>query len=386
MSDPVPLASGERASAAEIQAQASLLATVPVLQRVLNAIPVMTALLNAQRQVVLANERLVAFAAAAAADELLGLRPGEILDCVHSAETEGGCGTTAHCALCGALQTVADAQLGQGRTRLCRIVRHGCAGDEPLEVQISAAPIEISGQVFTVVCAADAAGLVRGERLERSILPRAQALALEIETLSRNVIASDGGPESRRKGLELLAVASGRLSRLVRGGDDLAAAEAGRLTASRRDVSSQDLLSQAAGEAVIGGAAEGGAIRLDPAADDAAVETDPACARRVLREMLVNAMEAAPPGSGVTAGFRVAQKHVDFHVHNGGEMPPSVQLQVFSRAYSTRAPGRGYGTYLAKLVAERYLGGSISFRSNAEEGTTFTLQLPRARGIQEVAQ
>jgi Histidine kinase-, DNA gyrase B-, and HSP90-like ATPase len=375
---PIPLAPGARASADELEAQAGLLAVVPVVKRVLNAIPVMAALLNAQRQVVLANQRLAAFSAAAAADDLVGLRPGEIFGCVHSSETDGGCGTTAHCALCGALQTIVDAQLGQGHTQLCRIVRRGPSGDEPLDLEISATPIEISGRVFTLVCAADAAGVLRGEHLGRNILPQAQELALEIETLSTNAMASVGDAELRRRGLELLALAAARLSRLVRGDRDLVAAEAGCLTVIRRDVSSRDLLSQAAAETAV--------VFVDPPAADAPVETDPVRARDVLREMVLNAIEAAPPESAVTAGFRVADEHIEFFVRNAGEMPRPVQLQVFSRAYSSRAPGRGYGTYFAKLVTERYLGGSIWFRSNAEEGTTFTLQLPRARGTQEVAQ
>jgi signal transduction histidine kinase len=334
----------------------------------------MSALLNEHRQVVLANERLVAFAGAAAADDLLGLRPGEILGCVHSGETDGGCGTTAHCTLCGALQTIVDAQLGQGRTQFCRVVRHGAAGDEPLDLEISATPIEISGQVFTLLCAADAGALLRAEHLDRGVLPQAQELALEIETLSTNAMTSSGDPDWRQRGLELLALAARRLSRLVRGDGDLGAAEAGWLTVDRRTVSARDLLSRAADGT--------DAILPDPEAADAAVDTDPIRARGVLREMVRNAIEAAPD-SAVTAGFVVSERHVDFCVHNAGEMPRAVQLQLFSRGFSTKAPGRGYGAYFAKLVTERYLEGSIWFRSNAEEGTTFTLRLPRT---QEVAQ
>jgi hypothetical protein len=58
-------------------------------------------------------------------------------------------------------------------------------------------------------------------------------------------------------------------------------------------------------------------------------------------------------------------------------MPELVRLQVFRRSFSTKPPaGRGIGTYSAKLITERYLGGSLSFTSSEEEGTTFTVTLP----------
>jgi len=52
------------------------------------------------------------------------------------------------------------------------------------------------------------------------------------------------------------------------------------------------------------------------------------------------------------------------------------QLQVFNRSFSTKGKNRGLGTYGAKLLTERYMGGKISFASHEGEGTTFFLWLP----------
>jgi len=58
-------------------------------------------------------------------------------------------------------------------------------------------------------------------------------------------------------------------------------------------------------------------------------------------------------------------------------MPEAVRLQVFQRSFSTKGGrGRGVGTYSARLLAERYLGGRLSFSSVAGQGTTFVLDLP----------
>jgi sensor histidine kinase regulating citrate/malate metabolism len=65
-------------------------------------------------------------------------------------------------------------------------------------------------------------------------------------------------------------------------------------------------------------------------------------------------------------------------VHDAAVMPPAIQLQVFSRSFSTKGSGRGLGTYSIKLISEKYLHGQVSFVSNEKEGTRFTVRYPRA--------
>ena len=51
--------------------------------------------------------------------------------------------------------------------------------------------------------------------------------------------------------------------------------------------------------------------------------------------------------------------------------------RIFQRSFTTKsAPGQSRGTYSMRLLAEQYLGGSVSFTSKAQAGTTFTLALP----------
>jgi len=64
-------------------------------------------------------------------------------------------------------------------------------------------------------------------------------------------------------------------------------------------------------------------------------------------------------------------------VHNAAVMLPTVQLQIFSRSFSTKGNGRGLGTYSIKLISEKYLRGHVAFVSNANEGTQFTVRYPR---------
>ena len=106
------------------------------------------------------------------------------------------------------------------------------------------------------------------------------------------------------------------------------------------------------------------------------VTTDKLLLKRVLGNLVKNGLEASEEGQEVTLGFQNYGSAV-FRVHNETVMPKLVRLRVFRRSFSTKSPvGRGIGTYSAKLITERYLGGSLSFSSSQEQGTTFAVMLP----------
>jgi signal transduction histidine kinase len=174
----------------------------------------------------------------------------------------------------------------------------------------------------------------------------------------------------------ILFAASRRLSSLLRELSEMAEAEAGECRGVRGSASTLELLSTAAREVQENEAAQNRQVRLDPAAEDLGVATEPVLARRVLAKMLLNALEATPTGGTVSLGCRSAGDQAELWIRNAGEIPRRIQLQIFQRSFSTKGPGRGYGTYFMKLMTERCLGGTISFQSNAEEGTTFAIRLP----------
>jgi sensor histidine kinase regulating citrate/malate metabolism len=67
-----------------------------------------------------------------------------------------------------------------------------------------------------------------------------------------------------------------------------------------------------------------------------------------------------------------------FKVHNPGVIPGDIQKQIFQRSFTTKeGSGRGIGTHSVKLLTEGYLGGAAAFTSDADNGTTFTVEIPR---------
>jgi signal transduction histidine kinase len=59
-------------------------------------------------------------------------------------------------------------------------------------------------------------------------------------------------------------------------------------------------------------------------------------------------------------------------------MPNDVASKIFRRFFSTKGASRGIGTYAAKLLTEKYLGGKIGFSTAVDTGTTFTVAYPRS--------
>ncbi len=117
-------------------------------------------------------------------------------------------------------------------------------------------------------------------------------------------------------------------------------------------------------------------IELSAQNQDIALETDSMLLKRVIGNMVKNALEATDAGEAVTVGCDRAEDTVTFWVHNRQAMPERVRRQIFKRSFSTKGNGRGIGTYSIKLLGERYLEGHVAFTSGGEQGTRFQITLP----------
>jgi signal transduction histidine kinase len=157
---------------------------------------------------------------------------------------------------------------------------------------------------------------------------------------------------------------------------DLAAAERGDLVAREQDVAIGPLLDDTVALYQNHTVAEGKKIALEAASEPARLVTDPLLLRRVLGNLLKNALEASEHGDVVALRFSHPKRPV-FEVHNEAVMSTAVKLQIFQRSFSTKGGhGRGVGTYSARLLTERLLGGELTFESEPGRGTTFVVKLP----------
>ena len=111
--------------------------------------------------------------------------------------------------------------------------------------------------------------------------------------------------------------------------------------------------------------------------NDFILKSDSVLLIRCLGNLVKNALEAVNPQANVYLYSKREENSVLFCVKNDGIIPQNIQLQIFQRSFSTKAAsGRGIGTYSVKLLVEQYLNGKVSFKSNPELGTVFSIRVP----------
>lgn len=112
------------------------------------------------------------------------------------------------------------------------------------------------------------------------------------------------------------------------------------------------------------------------------IEGDLFALGRVLRNLVLNALQATPPGgrvwievSGDVAG-RVQLRVSD----TGCGIPPDRMQAIFEDFVTTKRRGLGLGLAISRKIVEQ-LGGTITVESTVGEGSRFTLTFPRLARI-----
>lgn len=364
-------ASPERRSAEEIAREVEALGSLGSLSPILDAIPDCLLVLNAQRQILFGNRALRALAGTLDHPCFEGMRAGELLACRNAPKGPGGCGTAEACRTCGALSAVLAALGGEDSTQECRIATE--AGD-PLDFRVKASPLLWQGTEYVLVVLADISDAKRRGVLERVFFHDVLNTAGGVQALA-HLIADD---PSLCDGLkdDLLA-SSTALVNEIKGQRLLLAAESDQLRAKLAPVHARHALETVRHLYRHHPAAIGRRLEATPVPDDLVLRTDETILERVLGNMVKNALEAVPVGGVVTLGADATDEACTFWCHNPGAIPADARLQLFQRSFTTKGPGRGVGTYAIKLLAERYLHGTVGFVSTPEAGTRFHVTLPR---------
>ena len=362
----------DRYTAAEIVQQAQQWAERSDLTAMMNTIPQVLLILNDRRQVVFANRIAMETAGAESPDSLLGMRPGELLECEHATEGPGCCGTTEACSKCGIFQAVVECGTDPTVAKECRLIQFRT--HRAMLFRISSTFFELGSRQYCILSLTDMSDEHRRRNLERiffhDLLNIVGAMTGYVQLLE------EAEPAERPHLSQSVLRLADNLVEEIRSQQELTLAESGELPVRPEQCSSREVLQDLAGVYRKHPAANGKFIFLGEGSPDAAFRTDRRLLGRVVGNMLKNALEASKPGEHVTVGCAVESSALVFWVHNNAVMPHETQLQVFHRAFSTKGTGRGLGTYSMKLLCERYLKGEVSFSSGQETGTTFHVRLP----------
>lgn len=365
---PTAFAPAERVSAEDLAKQHALVELAIGDQRFLDAVPEPLVVLNGLRQVTYANAAFLTSIGKKTTADVLGARPGEALHCTHAGGA-GGCGTTAYCQTCGAVTAILESQQGQQSQRECRILTDG--EGSALDLQVMASPFEVKGERYTLFAVQDISDQKRRRALERIFFHDILNAAGGLQGLAQLEIDGDNDNEF----VEIVHRIATQLVTEIRAQRELTAAENNELVPSPVALRSREVLEEVLGIYAGHEVARGKGLVIG-SVDEVPFISDAGLMRRVLGNMVKNALEASKAGETVTMTCGANAEVIHFAVHNPAVMPPDVRLQIFQRSFSTKGKDRGLGTYSIKLLTERYLGGQVSFESVSGSGTTFCITLP----------
>jgi hypothetical protein len=365
-------APAERAAEDKLKSQVKLFKKDEILNQFLAKIPAVFLIVNKQRQIVYMNRGALEFTGLQDLTAAIGKRPGELIGCVHAYEEEGGCGTTEGCTWCGAVNAVLSAQKEGPSVEDCRLILG--PDEKSYDLRVWASPLDVNGDQFMAVTIQDISHEKRRLILERvffhDILNTTTGLLATIQ-----ILQEQGNEIDWKELLKSADYLTRKLIEEIQSQRILSAAENNELTLNLRSINTIKFLDEVIDlykKSEINGKR---IIQIDSNSENTEITSDRTLLRRIIGNMLINALEATEEGSTITLGCKLINENVEFWVHNPGVIPREVQMQIFQRSFSTKDPNRGIGTYSMKLLSS-FLNGSVSFSTSEEKGTIFKASYP----------
>jgi signal transduction histidine kinase len=364
-----------RADEETLSRQAALFEDNLLAGELLEGVPDAVMVLNSYRQIVYMNSAALRLSTEeGSASECIGLRPGELLHCIHADNETGGCGTTLFCRVCGAARVILNGIRGNGDVQECRIRR---TDGSALNLLVWGRPFSWDDIPFTIFSIQDISSSTRLRILERSffhdILNSAGGIRNMIEVLQE---VDSGDFENTRR---LIHDLSNDMIEQIQFQRDVGYAENGELKTYLAAHPVRGIVEEVVARSRKNHLCQERSIRLQGGNRDCAVYSDAGILKRCLTHVIRNALETIRAGDEVMVGWEEEDGCVDIRVFNPGYIAEDVQLQIFQRSFSTRDTRRGIGTYGVKIIVEHYLDGAVWFKSDKKEGTWFHVRIPQKK-------
>ncbi|MGA3111236.1 MAG: HAMP domain-containing sensor histidine kinase [Candidatus Bathyarchaeia archaeon] len=103
---------------------------------------------------------------------------------------------------------------------------------------------------------------------------------------------------------------------------------------------------------------------------------DPACLRRTLTNLILNAVQAMPDGGKISINAFCQRDNAVISVEDTGNgIPEEVKAKIFAPLFTTKSKGQGFGLVVVKKLTEA-MGGEVKFESEKGKGAKFVLTFP----------
>lgn len=371
-------ASPQRSSVDEINAAVKSVAGDPFVTQLLQLVDGFLIVLNENRQIVAVNSGLAQFLDVDCLEPVVGMRPGEVLGCIHAEEGPGGCGTGPMCASCGAvIAIVATLDAGEPSEETCAVTLG--RGDQRQEYcfRVRAARVNVEGKPYVLVFLKDDSVEQYRAALEQIFFHDVNNLIQGLVGYAHLLANRQDNPRAR----ERVSYFADRLMDEIRIQSALSNATRGHFQPTLKEIRVPGLLNRLSESFAQHPRARGKSIILPPTIPQSCfiIRSDISIVLRILNNMVLNAMEATDLDGVVKLSVEEGKNRgVRISVWNQASIPEEVKGRIFQRYFSTKGgKGRGLGTYSMKLLGQDILGGKVGFTSSPSDGTTFWLEIPR---------
>jgi K+-sensing histidine kinase KdpD len=347
-----------------------------LMNQLLEGFPELAVILNEHRQIVALNSKALEVFRIGDYLEIVGKRLGEAINCIHSTETEAGCGTSKFCKECGAAKAIKKSKDEKIVTiEECRITAKQNGHQINFDFSVHAHPIFINNKNYVFFTVRDISSEKRREALERIFFHDILNTAGAIRGLTE--LLPDAESEDERKEMEKAIHDSiNQLIEEILAQRQLRNAEDGNLAPDFQNVSVNHVIDRVF-EMYKNHELTHDNLVAKKLEKDVTIFTDETLLVRSIGNLTKNALEASSSDQLVEIGAYQNENNIFFYTKNDALIPENVQLQLFQRSFSTKSnKGRGIGLYSVKLIVEQYLKGEVSFVSNEKERTVFTIKLP----------
>jgi hypothetical protein len=377
-------ASPERDGKEIIETQHLSIGESEYINKLINTLPFVAAILNSKRQIVFSNDVMLEKLDIENIDNILGSRPGEAFKCINANTMPGGCGTSKACKYCGAVMAIVKSCETQKKSSFeCRISSKDGNKKTAYDFKVTASPLEFNGEEFTIFVLSDISGEKRKKSLERiffhDVLNKSGVISGYLNFLEKAI----DNKEKLKEYLKTAKEASKELNEEIMAQNILSQAEdAEDLAIDEQQYNNIDLIEKVSSQALKLKQALGKHLEIDSTSQFLFIKTDGLILKRILLNMLKNAFENLGPGETVVIGSKQIQKDVRFYVRNSADLNEEVLSQIFQRSFSTKGSGRGIGTYSIRLLSENYLGGHADYYYDEKnKQITFYVDLPSNMGF-----
>ena len=340
---------------------------VSEIYNILEKIPVNYVILDNKRQIVYANKNALALFGNYMLNDILGQRLGDVLECIYSRKNLESCGEAAFCKSCKLLNSTMKSLNNESTHIELQLERFTSKTEWNLKIWTD--PLVINDKKYVAVSIHDLkfqkTKLDFDKIFFHDIINTLQLLMGAIDSLkhdnsSKNTEDNITAVDTITKNLVFEIKSHRALSQIQENEFKLQVSKF-NLIDLIKDIIAQFQSKYLNYKIIYEGI------------DEITIQSDKTVLRRILVNLLKNAIEASSESDPVRIQVMLGEK-IKIWVKNKSEIPKNVLPFVFQQPVSSKGPDRGYGTYSVKLLTD-VLGGKISFTSSPEKGTEFILEL-----------